>query len=710
MRSKYRTSGAKSVLIYFFLLVSLCMLACSYSVQKKAEYPIELEGWESTGNLSPMSYKTEMLPKNVTGFEATAIFNTGYEQAEKTGTLTSPEFVINKKYINFLITGNNNYNADDCNVRVIIDGKVVKYAPPTRFPLVEWGAMDVSEFSGQKARFEVFDNSKKRFILIGQIFQSNELSLGVNQHTFYVDKKYLLFPVTRGGKQYRFRLEKEGDIAEQFVVEMEDGEPDYWAFKDLNNFAGKEIKLTSYCPTNIESFEKIKLSDEVPDENQFYKEKERPQFHFTSKTGWINDPNGLVYSEGVWHLMYQHNPYGVIGSLKHWGHAVSTDLIHWEEKASSVVPDDLGSNHSGGAVVDFNNSAGLQTGKDKTLLAFWTSAGHFSTPSSSFRQCISYSTDGGQTWNKYAGNPIINFIEGRNRDPNVIWHNDSQKWILSLFLDNNMYAIFNSDNLIDWTLTDRIMMPANECPDMFQLDLDGDPQKRKWIFWGGNGNYVLGKFDGLKFEIEGEAHRTHFGQYYAAMTFNNAPDNRVVQVGWLRAWPFPNTNFRMQMSILNEITLKTSPEGYPALYSYPVKEFEVLRSDSLLLKDIMIKQQTYIPDFNAELIDLNLLVKVKKGGILTMKIRGEDILYNRNENTISYKNEKVQLLTNSDIQEFRILADRASIEIFCNGGEKVLYQSVAMDSENSSLEFSTNGTSAVLKQLEIYSLKSSWEK
>ena len=708
-----------------FILVGLLLFHCKSKPTLDGNDQLTLKGgmiadfetenladWESSGDLTPLTTKKQELPQNISGFVGSNVYSTGHNHPERTGTITSPAFKVNKKYINFLITGNHHYNAEiDCHVRVIIDGMVARYAPATRYPLVEWGSIDVSEFKGQNARFEIFDESKKHFIVIDQIYQSDELALGINQLTVQADKNYLLFPVTKGGTQYRFRLEKEGDVTEQFVVEMSDEEPDYWAFKDLSHYQGKEITLTSYCPTTAEGFNKIILSDEVPGEEKFYSETERPQFHFTSKTGWLNDPNGLVYHNGIWHMMYQHNPYGIIGSLKHWGHATSTDLIHWTEKPSSVVPDDLGSNHSGGAVVDFNNSAGLQTGQHKTLLAFWTSAGHFTTPSSRFRQCISYSTDDGITWKKYADNPIIGFIDGRNRDPNVIWHPEAEKWIMSLYINGNEYAIFNSENLIDWELTDRITMPASECPDMFQLNLDGNPDKRKWIFWGGNGSYVVGGFDGRKFSIEGEAHRTHFGNYYAAMTYNNAPDGRVVQVGWLRGkWPFHNANFNQQMSISNEITLKTSPAGYPALYSYPVKALEVLRTASFKQKNVTIGKQGFSPDFKTELIDMNVVAKVKKGGVFRLNIRGEELIYNRDDNTISYGKASVELVTQGDIQEFRILVDRASIEVFCNKGEKAMFFTAAIDADNQTIEFSANHISAEIQQLEIYSLKSGWKK
>lgn len=702
-------SSALLIIGFFMGFVSFCQ---DNRTELIADFETEnMQGWTSTGDLSLKSYRTELLPATIVGFNGTGLLNTGHDQITKTGTITSPEFIISKKYINFLITGSGSYNSEKGdNVRIIIKGKIAKYAPATRFPLVEWGSMDVSEFMGQSARFEISDNNKKGFIMIDNIYQSNELALGKNELSMVASEQYILFPVTKGGTQYRFRLEKEGDVTEQFVVEMGEGEPDYWAFKDIGRYKGKKIKLSAYCPVAVSGFDKIKQSSEIPGEALFYKEKERPQFHFTTKTGHINDPNGLVYYEGEWHLMYQHNPYGVIGSLKHWGHAVSTDLIHWKERPSSVVPDDLGSNHSGGAVVDFNNSAGLQTGKDKTLIAFWTSAGHFSSPSSPFRQCISYSTDKGITWNKYEHNPIIGFMKGRNRDPNVIWHEKTKKWIMALYLDGNNYAILNSGNLTDWSLITNIKMPASECPDMFQLNLDDDPLKRKWIFWGGNGNYVTGDFDGEKFNIEGAAQKTHFGQYYAAMTFNDAPNNRVVQVGWLNKWPYQDTNYKMQLSISNEITLKTNPEGYPALYAYPVKELKILRVDSLIQTNITVGKTPYVPDFKAELLDLNIVARVKEGAVLNMKIRGQEIVYNRIENSISCEGTKVNLITKGEIQEFRILVDRVSIEIFCNKGEKALVIPVALDQGNRKLEFSTLGGKVDLSQITVYSLKSSWEK
>jgi len=461
------------------------------------------------------------------------------------GKLISPKFTIQKKYLNFLISGNGHYNAEDCNLRLMIGDSIVRYAAGTRAPHIEWESFDLADLIGQKAHIEIADESDKLYLMVDQIFQSDEMQLGPFRKSLIAEQQYLLFPVSKGEKQYRLRLEKEGDVTEQFVIEMAEGEPDFWAFKDVSQYRGKQLTVKGNSPVKPEGFDKIYQSNTVPGADIFYKEANRPQFHFTSKQGWINDPNGLVYHEGEWHLMYQHNPYGIIGSEKHWGHVISTDLVHWEERPSSVVPDDWGSNHSGGAVVDHFNHAGLQRGTEKTMIAFWTSAGHFTSPVRRFTQSISYSNDRGRTWNKYSGNPIIGHLEGRNRDPNVIWHEGAQIWVMSLFLDNNDYALFTSNDLIQWDLVDKIKMPASECPDLFILPLDGDKNNQKWLFWGGNGNYVVGEFDGKEFIMEGEAQRTHYGnRYYAAMTFTNAPDWRSVQIGWLtNREPFEEENF-----------------------------------------------------------------------------------------------------------------------------------------------------------------------
>ncbi len=683
------------------------------------------DDWTVEGDaFGPGPFEAQNLVEGVKGhgFKG-GLANSNRNGPETTGRIVSPEFTIHKKYLNFLITGNGHYNVEDCNLRLLIDDQIVRYAAATRAPQVEWMSFDIEEFVGQAARVELADESEKLFLMADLIFQSDEMQLGAFRKSLRAEKQYLLLPVTKGAKQYRLRLEKEGDVTEQFVIEMSADEPDFWAFKDISRYQGKELTITGNSPIKPDGFELIYQADEVPGEENFYKEANRPQFHFTSKQGWINDPNGLIYHEGEWHLMYQHNPYGVIGSSKHWGLAISNDLVHWEERPSSVVPDDLGSNHSGGAVVDHFNHAGLQQGDEKTLIAFWTAAGHFTSPARRFTQCISYSNDRGRTWKKYPGNPIIGHIEGRNRDPNVIWHDQANRWVMSLFLDNNDYALLKSADLINWELIDKIKMPASECPDLLILPLNGDPNQKKWLFWGGNGNYVVGDFDGNRFTIEGDAQRTHHGnRYYAAMTFTNAPEGRTVQVGWLtNRTPFEHSNFLNQLSVPNELSLKTNREGVPVLFANPVKELEKLRSESFSVEAVdLISDKPFTPDFNQELADLEMEIYIGNAREIVLNIRGVQFIYDTEDKNLSYNIEsqsvfgkssedKIPLETHNDNLTVRILIDRASVELFLNGGEKAVFISELLDPSNLSFTFEANGGSARINRLEMHTMLSAWK-
>ena len=165
-----------------------------------------------------------------------------------------------------------------------------------------------------------------------------------------------------------------------------------------------------------------------------YNELHRPQFHFSPRTGWTNDPNGLVFYRGQYHLFFQHNPVSVKWGNMTWGHAVSTDLIHWQEVEDAIHPDELGTAFSGSAVVDWHNTAGLASGDEKAIVAFYTSAGSCVTPPKPFTQSIAYSTDAGRTWQKYAGNPVLGHIRAENRDPKVIWHEPTGRWVMALSL------------------------------------------------------------------------------------------------------------------------------------------------------------------------------------------------------------------------------------------------------------------------------------
>lgn len=237
-------------------------------------------------------------------------------------------------------------------------------------------------------------------------------------------------------------------------------DPDYWVFSNVKPWKGKNITLESEeIPVN--ALDAVQQCDIPVDPEVIYRETLRPQFHFSFRRGWINDPNGLVYYEGEYHLFYQHNPYWWGDAYKHWGHAVSTDLVHWRE-LDAIEPDNLGQIFSGSAVVDWNNTAGFQKGKQKVIVCIYTSAPTQGLAEGRPRtQSVAYSIDRGRCFVKYEGNPVLKNVVAYNCDPKLVWHEPSQKWIMALFLDSSTYGLFASANLKEWQQTDTIVLPED---------------------------------------------------------------------------------------------------------------------------------------------------------------------------------------------------------------------------------------------------------
>jgi len=210
---------------------------------------------------------------------------------------------------------------------------------------------------------------------------------------------------------------------------------------------------------------------------ELYNETYRPQFLFIAKKNWLNDPNGLVFYKGEYHLFFQHNPDGINWGNMTWGHAVSKDLVHWEQLEHAIHPDNLGTIFSGSAVVDWKNTTGFQSGEKKALVCIYTSAGKPLT------QSIAYSNVRGRTLTKYEKNPVLPHFVGGNRDPKVIWHEPTQKWIMALYKDKSLYALFFSPDLKTWTFLHDLDMPGcGECPDLFPMPVDGDRKNIKWVW------------------------------------------------------------------------------------------------------------------------------------------------------------------------------------------------------------------------------------
>ncbi len=367
--------------------------------------------------------------------------------------------------------------------------------------------------------------------------------------------------------------------------------------------------------------------------DRLYEETYRPQFHFTPMRNWTNDPNGLVYYEGEYHLFFQHNPTGIDWGNMTWGHAVSPDLVHWEQLAHAIHPDHLGTIFSGSAVVDWNNTAGFQVGSEKVLVAIYTSAGDTSAESKGqkFAQSIAWSSDRGRTWTKYEKNPVLAHMIGGNRDPKVLWHEASRKWIMALYLDGNEYALFGSPDLKQWTRLCTVAMPgASECPDLFPLAVDGNRDRVQWVFWGANGSYRLGAFDGAEFTPKTAPLRALWGANdYAAQTYSDIPavDGRRIQISWMAGGRYPEMPFNQQMSFPRTLTLRSTPEG-TRLCMMPVREIEKIRGTKHSWAELELGPRgNPLQGLEGNLWDIEAELALRQAKQITITVCGEPIHY-----------------------------------------------------------------------------------
>jgi fructan beta-fructosidase len=528
-----------------------------------------------------------------------------------------------------------------------------------------------------------------------------------------VQHRYLHLPVKNGATMRHLRLLVDGRLVRGLDIELALGEPDFWVFTDLVPFQGQTLTIEAADDTlPAEALDAITQQDALPSADTLYREAYRPQFHFTSRRGWNNDPNGLMYYQGEYHLFYQHNPYGWKWGNMHWGHAISPDLVHWRELGDAIFPDQLGTIFSGSGVVDHENTAGWQTGDEQTLVCLYTSAGDTSVESKGqpFTQSIAYSTDRGRTFTPYAGNPVVAHIAGSNRDPKVIWHAPTRRWVMALYLDENDYALLASPDLKAWTLLQTLTLPGcSECPDLFELPIDGDPARARWVFWGGNGTYQLGTFDGATFVPEGQPQRYDWGgDNYAAQTFSDIPaaDGRRIQIAWLRV-NLPGMPFNQQMSFPCTLTLRSTPEGI-RLNSYPVREIETLYDQTYTWQDMTIQPgDNPLAAVQGDLLDIQVEFEPQDATQFGFYVRGIPVFYDGGR--LECAGRRAPLTPMDGRVRLRVLVDRASIEAFGNDGLVALPVGVLPSDANHTLELCVRGGSVRVHTLTVHTLRSAWE-
>lgn len=456
-----------------------------------------------------------------------------------------------------------------------------------------------------------------------------------------------------------------------------------------------------------------RLSDKRP---VYYHEKYRPQFHFSAKKHWINDPNGLVYYKGAYHLFFQHMPPGRPGAYKDWGHAIGTDLVHWKQVRTPITPDKvLGGCWSGSAVVDWQNTAGFQKGNEKTLIAILTNGGEPAV-GPPCTQCIAYSNDAGMTFTYYDGNPVLKHISGGNRDPKVFWHAPTGRWVMSLYLDKNddknEYALFGSRDLKQWEHLSDLNIPGTiECPDLFELPVDGDSSNKKWVFWGANGNHLIGTFDGRAYRKESDVQPADYGKsFYAAQTWNDIPaqDGRRIQIAWLRDGKYPGMPFTQQMNFPTELTLRTTADGI-RLYRTPVRELSKLRLEGRKWSNTSLQPgQNLFSGVHGDIFEIRVEVEPRNATGFGVKIRSELVHFNAAGQIIAALGGSAPLSPEKGRITMQILVDRTSLEIFCNDGRVVLSSCFLPPDDNKSLEIYAEGSAVAVISAEVNPLRSIW--
>ncbi len=457
---------------------------------------------------------------------------------------------------------------------------------------------------------------------------------------------------------------------------------------------------------------------------KIYNELYRPQFHFSPEINWQNDPNGLVFYKGEYHLFYQYNPFGNEWGYMHWGHAISTDLVHWEQLPIALFPDndskdkEVCTEFSGSGLVDENNVTGLQKGDEKTILLFYTSQ--------KCGQRLAYSNDKGRTWTKYEKNPIIAYNETDDaRDPKVVWHEASKQFVMVLYRkpDNDEkqkgISFYTSKNLIDWEYKSHT--PGFfECPDLVELPVNRRADDKKWILFNGDGSYLIGTFNGEKFVAESPKLPGDMGlNYYATQTWSNIPeaDGRTIQIAWMKGGEYPKMPFNGQMTFPCVLSLKKFTDGI-RLIRKPVKEIELLHG-----KGEVWENKNLIPGINKNLthkVDNDCMhiigsFKLKTADTFGFVVRldkknnGTEIMYNVKSKTLTCLGNSVIVEPIDGTLKLEILLDRSSIEIFANDGRAVMSSCFIPNEYANGIYLFNTGGELLVEKLEIYPMKSIWQ-
>ncbi len=535
--------------------------------------------------------------------------------------------------------------------------------------------------------------------------------------SFSIQSSHLHFPIRMGNPKVLLQLMLGGQVVREFDAELASGSPvDWWAFYDVSQFKGQTLSLVASGENLPESQslwlkEAIQQGEGLMDASDLYHEKYRPQFHFTPRRGWNNDPNGMLYYQGEWHLYYQYNPFGTAWGNMHWGHAVSRDLLSWQELPIALYQKSLGDMaFSGGGVVDFNNTAGFKSGAEDPIVVSFTSTGR--------GECLAYSLDRGRSFTEYGGNPVL---AHRGRDPKIIWYAPEEKWVMIVYdesletTDGSVrsigYAIYDSADLKHWTRED--FLPGfYECPELFELPVSNRPGKKYWVVYGSTfqgykSAFVAGAFDGRQFKPDMAPAQAHHGpNFYAAQIFSHAPGERRIMMGWLEGAAYPDMPFSQGMSVPLELSLRETSLGLRLCFN-PAAELARLRTGEITGRELdMPAANRLLAKAPGELFDIQLSLQPASQAAIRLDVGGQSIVFDPLEHTLAFAGQIARLAPGPVALDLRVLIDRSVMEVFVNGGEAA-FSTMTLFPEGRP-EIALQGDVRV-RSLAIHTLRSIWD-